>query len=125
MLAALLPTFATTIAPPGYLLVPALAGYALILWSMVTLGPRFGIAPADRGLTRQGPYRRLRHPMYLGELVFRVAMVFSSPDLIFASSIALVLVVIQCWRIRREEKLLEGYPGYALSVPWRLIPGVW
>ncbi len=130
MIAAFLPTFSTSAAgilPVGgwFLLVPALAGYGLILWSLFTLGTRFGIAPADRGLTCQGPYRFLRHPMYLGELVFRVAMVFCSPNVLFAGLMALTLVGIQCLRIVREEKMIEGYACYTRIVPWRLVPGLW
>jgi protein-S-isoprenylcysteine O-methyltransferase Ste14 len=125
MIAAFLPTLSTSSNPTWYVLVPALAGYALILWSLITLGRRFGIAPADRGLTCRGPYRYLRHPMYLGEVVFRVSMVLCSPHLIFASLVALTLLVIQCLRILREEKMINGYACYARIVPWRLLPGVW
>lgn len=125
MIAAFLPTFSTADKTAWYLLIPALAGYGLILWSLFTLGPRFGIAPADRGLTCKGPYRFLRHPMYLGELVFRLAMVFISSNILFAGLTALTLVVIQCWRILREEKRIEGYTCYTHAVPWRLVPGLW
>jgi len=84
-----------------------------------------GVAPADRGLTSRGPYQLLRHPMYLGELVFRVAMIFSSPQLFTAIILSLVLAFIQCWRILREEKMIEGYTCYMRIVPWRFIPGLW
>ena len=110
---------------PWFFLLPALAGYGLILWSLVTLGPRFGIAPADRGLTSRGPYRLVRHPMYLGEIVFRIAIVFSSPDVTLAGLLALGLFFIQSWRILREEKLIAGYNCYTRVVPWRLVPGLW
>lgn len=125
MIAAFLPTFSTSGDAPWYLLLPAMAGYGLTLWSLFTLGTRFGIAPADRGLTCQGPYRFLRHPMYLGELVFRLAMVFCSPNLLFGGAMAILLVIIQCWRIFREEKMIDGYPCYSRVVPWRLVPGLW
>ena len=53
LLAAFLPSIPLTGSLPGYLLVPGLLGYALILWSLMTLGPKFGVAPADRGITAQ------------------------------------------------------------------------
>jgi len=54
-------------AAPWYLLMPGLAGYGLCLGALTTFGPRFGNCSGDRGLTARGPYRFLRHPMYLGE----------------------------------------------------------
>jgi len=125
MIAAFLPFMSPIHQIRWYLLVPALAGYALILWSLITLGPRFGIAPADRGLTARGPYRFLRHPMYLGELIFRMVMILASPQVFSAFILCLVLVFIQCWRILREEKRIDGYSCYMHLVPWRLVPGIW
>lgn len=125
MIAAFLPFMSPIHQIHWTLLVPALVGYALILWSLLTLGPRFGVAPADRGLTACGPYRFLRHPMYLGELMFRMAMILASPQVFSVVMLCLVLVFIQCWRILREEKMIAGYSSYTRLVPWRLIPGLW
>jgi hypothetical protein len=125
MIAAFQPAIPAAQAAPWFLLLPGLAGYGLILWALITLGPRFGIAPADRGLTAQGPYRLLRHPMYLGELVFRMALVLSTQDVFLALLLALVLAAIQVWRIKREENLIAGYGCYRKIVRWRLVPGVW
>jgi protein-S-isoprenylcysteine O-methyltransferase Ste14 len=125
LLAAFLPSIPVAGDVPGYLLVPGLLGYALILWSLGTLGPKFGVAPADRGLTAQGPYRFIRHPMYLGELVFRLSLVLASANVVAALILALVLSGIQIWRIYREEALIQGYGCYARLVPWRFVPGVW
>ena len=125
MIAAFLPTF-TPVGPASWsLLLLALGGYGLILWSLATLGPRFGIAPADRGLICRGPYRLVRHPMYLGEIVFRIILIFSSPDVALAGLLTLVLIFVQFWRILREERSIEGYSLYARIVPWRLVPGLW
>lgn len=125
LLAAFLPSIPVAGAIPWYLLIPGLVGYALILWSLLTLGPKFGIAPADRGLTAQGPYRWIRHPMYLGELIFRLSLVLASVNVLAALILALVLCGIQIWRIYREEALIQGYGCYLRLVRWRFVPGVW
>jgi protein-S-isoprenylcysteine O-methyltransferase Ste14 len=100
-------------------------GYGLVLWSLFTLGDRFGIAPADRGLVVTGPYCLVRHPMYLGELVIRGALIATAPELIRALLLLLTLAGIQALRILREERILTSYDNYAARVRFRLLPGIW
>jgi protein-S-isoprenylcysteine O-methyltransferase Ste14 len=126
LLAAILPLAAPypEKVPPVALIV-GLMGYALVIWSLLVLGPRFGIAPADRGLVANGPYRFVRHPMYLGELVLRLTLVTTSSQPFLAAGFFIALAAIQVLRAVREERIIAGYPEYAVQVRYRLIPRVW
>ena len=98
-----------------------IAGELIVLWSLVKLGRRFGIAPADRGLVVSGPYRFVRHPMYTGELILRLALSAGSSSAWFLIPLMLVL---QALRAIREEKVITGYADYANRVRWRFLPGI-
>jgi protein-S-isoprenylcysteine O-methyltransferase Ste14 len=99
-------------------------GLAFSLWALWTLRRSFGIAPADRGLIKGGPYRIMRHPAYAGELVSVCAFVLGS---FFTVNIVIVVVLIVTLILRmlQEERMIQGYPDYAGDVRWRLLPGLW
>jgi len=124
LLAAALPMAAYPDAVPTWLLIPGLAGYALTMWALMALGKSFGIAPADRGLVKRGPYKLVRHPMYLGELVYRCILVGAHLTLANVALLA-ALVVVQVARIKREERIIGGYENYQQETRWRLLPGIW
>ena len=126
LIAALLPL--ATVYPkemPALLMITGILGYAMIFWSLLCLGGHFGIAPADRGLVMKGPYRWMRHPMYLGELVLRSALVAASSQVLISIGLLITLAAIQILRALREERIISGYSAYARLVRYRLIPGVW
>jgi protein-S-isoprenylcysteine O-methyltransferase Ste14 len=98
-----------------------IAGELLVLWSLISLGRRFGIGPADRGLIESGPYGFVRHPMYTGELILRLALSAGSGSAWFLVPLMLIL---QALRAIREERVIAGYDDYANRVPWRFLPGI-
>lgn len=98
-----------------------IAGWAI---SLVALGRSLGIAPADRGLVRHGPYRFIRHPVYAFEGLFFLGWLINVHT-VSAALIVAVWAVLQVGRILREERILGGYEEYQQQVRWRLIPFVW
>ena len=121
-MAAFLPMPFTPEAVAVQFMLVGLAGYALVFWSLLTLGSRFGIAPADRGLVTTGPYRLVRHPMYLGELVLRGALILATAPLEGLLPFLILAFHPGLAHPARGKGASTGYPDYASQVRWRLIP---
>ena len=104
-----------------------LLGTVFTIWSLAVLGRCFGLLPEVRGLVLRGPYRLVRHPVYLGEIVAALGLLLAKPHPLVVALLA-VFVVLQYGRTIFEERALSAaypteYPAYALRVP-RLVPGV-
>jgi len=84
----------------------------------------------DRGqvVVREGMYRRIRHPMYLGVMVgfLGIPLVLNSW---WAMIPSVVIVGLFVYRTCREDRMLmdglAGYAEYAETVRYRLLPGIW
>jgi protein-S-isoprenylcysteine O-methyltransferase Ste14 len=104
-----------------------LAGLAFAIGSVSVLGRCFGILPDVRGLVTRGPYRLVRHPLYLGELTAVLGVVLGSRDPVLAGLTWLVCVCLQLVRTGYEERNIRAefpeYDEYAARTK-RLIPGV-
>jgi protein-S-isoprenylcysteine O-methyltransferase Ste14 len=92
----------------------AVAAAALVFWSRVALGNAWSLVPeadAGTGLVTTGPYRVVRHPIYLG-----LALMATGQALAFGSGPALAIVLFAivptfAWRARAEERLLAQVFG--------------
>jgi protein-S-isoprenylcysteine O-methyltransferase Ste14 len=82
----------------------------------------------EQHLVTGGPYRFVRHPMYLGTLIG-----LPGTALMLGSGWALVpmtvIVLLFVWRTAREDQTLArelaGYAAYSKTTRDRLLPGVW
>lgn len=145
--AGLLPLAAWGIAPldvrfgwsPSMPLAPQIAGaiffalgWAMILWATAsnTFFSTTVRIQEDRGHTVQtsGPYQFVRHPGYVGALLYQLATPF-----LLGSWWALVPMVMSVplylLRTALEDRMLhkelEGYAEYAQQTRYRLVPGAW
>ncbi len=97
----------------------AVAGVAIVLRCRMELGPAWSLAPTAHeamGLVTTGPYRLVRHPIYLG-----LSMLALGQALAFASWPAFLVLLAGIiptfvWRAAAEEKVLTATFGkrYAL-----------
>lgn len=102
----------------------AVAGVAWLLISVLALGRCFGVLPEARGLVTRGPYRLVRHPVYLGEIAACAGLVLAALS-VWNVGCFVLLCVAQRVRMGLEERALTRefpeYGAYAARTP-RLIP---
>ena len=88
-----------------------------------------GIRPAahTQGLQVNGPYRWVRHPLYLGWLLMVFGAAHMTGDrLWFAATTTCYLVVAIPWEERSLRRSFgDGYARYMRDVRWRMIPFIY
>ena len=88
------------------------AGLAFSVYSLGWLGRSFGVVPQARKLVRSGPYRYVRHPLYVGEFItFTGALLTVVTP--FSALVFGFFVAVQTYRALQEEKVLkDAFPDY-------------
>jgi protein-S-isoprenylcysteine O-methyltransferase Ste14 len=99
-------------------------------WSFVVLGRNATIYPHpvhEATLTDRGPYRLVRHPIYLAVIVGGVGLALASLN---TAGVLVALVFIPFFGAKtgfEEDGLAEHVPGYReyrSAIPYRIIPWV-
>jgi protein-S-isoprenylcysteine O-methyltransferase Ste14 len=117
--------------PPTWLLFLSagliLFGNALALIVLNRLGKSFSVMAEARKLVTEGPYRIVRHPLYLTEGIAIIGL-FLPYLSIQAALLFVLLLAVQVLRMHYEEQVLRStFPEYAdyARHTRRVIPGVW
>jgi len=110
----------------------AAAGNLISVWAAAVnrFYSRWVRIQKERGhvVVSDGPYRYLRHPGYLGQIVFSLASALALGSLwalIPGGLFAVLLVVRTALEDRTLQEELEGYREYTRRVRHRLIPPIW
>lgn len=113
-------------------LVIFILGNALVSWAMIS-NIYFSTAVRiqyDRGhhVSIGGPYRFMRHPGYMGMIIYLLAtpLILGSIWAFIPASLTGILFIIRtAFEDNTLKNKLEGYKEYAERVKYRLIPGIW
>lgn len=96
------------------------SGVVLVWWSCFSLGSNFSVMPQRRDIVTSGPYRWVRHPMYLGYVLHDLGAWVMPGD-----RTALLVWLVECAlllaRAHVEEQVLVedvGYVSYRTRVRW-------
>jgi protein-S-isoprenylcysteine O-methyltransferase Ste14 len=104
-----------------------LASAALAALVLPYLGRSFSLMSEARGLVTRGPYRLVRHPLYVVEELAAIAG-FIEAFSIGAALLLALQIACQIRRILNEEAVLAArFPEYARyqATTARVIPGIW
>ncbi len=120
----------------GALLFPGVVlhilGISIVMWS-VLVNPHLETTvriQTDRGhrVISDGPYRLVRHPMYVGVIIMYAGWPFILQSWVSfggAGLVGLILTVRAGLEDRTLKNELAGYAEFCQQTRYRMIPGVW
>lgn len=121
--------------PVMWMIVAALmfvVGYAITIWAMLanTFFSATVRIQSERGhhVVSTGPYAIVRHPGYVGAILFQIVTPLTLGSLwaFIPSILAVVVFVVRTsFEDRTLQAELPGYKEYAQKTRYRLLPGVW
>jgi len=109
-----------------------IAGSAMTAWSYSLLGtqlsPYAEVMP-DHVVIEDGPYRYIRHPGYLGQIVAFIGLGLALQSWVALLVIVIVAVAVLVYRIHIEEELMAAelgarYTNY-MARTRRILPFIW
>jgi protein-S-isoprenylcysteine O-methyltransferase Ste14 len=89
-------------------------GLAIRLWSVLTLRERYTktlLVQTDQVVERNGPYRWVRHPGYLGSLLVLNGIALASGNWLVLLFSLVATLSAYAYRIRVEDRMLVGALG--------------
>jgi len=93
-----------------------LIGFGLAIWATASLGRSFGVLVAVRPVVTSGPYRYVRHPIYLSYVLQMGAWIAANGSLLVLGFVATFLALL-VWRARLvEARLAEHSAEYRAYV---------
>ena len=101
-------------------------GMVWALWSLRYLDRNVSVLAQARDVVVRGPYRWMRHPLYVGELVSSLGLAIAANSYL-ALGLWIAMCGLQTYRaIREEQVLLQACPAYRSyqSRTAALVPGV-
>jgi len=109
-----------------------LLGNAIVSWAMVS-NPYFSTAVCiqhdrNHSVSKGGPYKYIRHPGYLGMIIYYIAtplFLGSLWSFIPAFLTSILFIIRTALEDNTLKNKLDGYANYALKVRYRIIPGIW
>jgi protein-S-isoprenylcysteine O-methyltransferase Ste14 len=113
-------------------LLVCILGYALFVWATAS-NPFFSQvvriqSERDHRVVTGGPYRYVRHPAYVGAILYELAVpILLASWWAFAGSglNAILLIIRTALEDRTLQAELAGYGEYARQVRYRLVAGIW
>ena len=113
-------------------MVVVFSGMSLVVWATVYIREAIvgEVEPRLKVLVKEGPYRFVRHPVYLGMTIALMGVVIALRSLPGLIGVFLCFLPSEVYRAKLEEKALAGKfgaewesyikkTGFMLPIPWQ------